>query len=265
MEKAYGHHIITHPVTQRFVGINLGCAYCVEHEVGIRPLQDGFAINTMAIGLKSRKANLQPDYVFLDQIDYPMPPPLNRLWLLMVDTRPRRGEPKYEDISRWGYCDPDEVFATAWDRSSFAILHTDEKPLRALYLAIMRRDVAVGIFANRLFKSRGLGIYIASRIPQEVLEAWVNEDISSTSLEEAAAATGIREKIQEHNNHHKVKRLYYSLRPEWVNAKNMKATDYNVVFWLNPKDDSLFYTGFFTVEELELWLQGEGPVFKRKV
>ena len=78
----------------------------------------------------------------------------------------------------------------------------------------------------------------------------------------SAAATGIEEVLK------KAGKRYYALSPRWAasikGTKNGEVeTKYGVVFWLNPCDQYKNNYGHFTVEELQQWAKGEGPIPKK--
>jgi hypothetical protein len=69
--------------------------------------------------------------------------------------------------------------------------------------------------------------------------------------------TKIEEKIK------KADLRYFALSPRWCNDGEKTRTKYPIVFWLNPHDQHIYNSGWFTVEELEQWISKTGPVLKK--
>lgn len=55
---------------------------------------------------------------------------------------------------------------------------------------------------------------------------------------------------------------YEETLPEAVEVMSDFETKYAIVFWLNPWEQRIHHSGWFTVEELELWAENKGPVMK---
>lgn len=125
------------------------------------------------------------------------------------------------------------------------------------------------------FSYMGVIMAITSLIPEET-EKHLNEaDEEALKLKNAAEGTGIYKKIEKHKD--KLQSwssgpAYHALAPQWTDGfKNNGRggetvelkTKHPVVFFLNPARQKDFNHGWFTVEELELWLKGKGPVIKQ--
>lgn len=167
-----------------------------------------------------------------------------------------------------------------WDGRGFAITAYSEAAktfLRDLRAAFIAGDVAawIGGGHDASFSRGGLIIAIASRVPEETRRTMLEDDKDAARLEKAAEATGIRKRLQQaRQNSGKPVALppygYFALSPRWVkNFRRMDddkpladSTAHPVFFWLNPYRQSEFNTGWFTVEELDQWIAGTGPVVK---
>lgn len=62
---------------------------------------------------------------------------------------------------------------------------------------------------------------------------------------------------------------YFACSPKWSHEIKSTAdgeikTKYPVIFWLNPMEQDRNSYGWFTVENLELWTQGKGPIVELK-
>lgn len=93
-------------------------------------------------------------------------------------------------------------------------------------------------------------------------------DTSIVSLDAAAKVTGIENRIaRRRDSAGKGGRYfpdysYFALVPAWVGDKKRQDTSHGVYFWLNPMHQDRYNSGWFTVEELDEWLEGRGPVMK---
>lgn len=90
-------------------------------------------------------------------------------------------------------------------------------------------------------------------------------------LKEASKLIGIKEKLDKLNNEYVKKNPhsfhkpfgYYALSPSWNFNKKDFVTKYNVIYWLNPQNQQDISFGWFTVEDLEDWIQGKGKILNK--
>src|SRR3546814_19195425 len=86
-------------------------------------------------------------------------------------------------------------------------------------------------------------------------------DVCSSDL---AEATGIKEKIDALPVHYGslAMKRYFALCPKWTSPGLIegRTTAHPVIFFLNPAQQDKNNHGWYTVEELEQWLDGKGPV-----
>tara|TARA_B100000614_G_scaffold262909_1_gene300571 strand:+ start:116830 stop:117651 length:822 start_codon:yes stop_codon:yes gene_type:complete len=165
--------------------------------------------------------------------------------------------------------DEPQVLATAWDEGSFGI-HAKGKEgveyLRRLYQAFLDNDVVVYLGAPPLpaFSNSSLNLMIASQIPQEGLDQMETCDREAWELKRDAEKTGIEERLR------KAGCRFYALSPRRgllesrVSHGKIPPSKHDIMFWLNPMEQNRYDHGWFTVEELDLWIKGEGPVIKKK-
>jgi hypothetical protein len=269
----------------RFVGFCLGADFCAEHEWGIKDLKRKFAINDSEIGLKARQINmahgLGNKVVLLE----------NKQHLVILCTDWYSQEPltidKFLDCHsgkelKWR-ADKDG-FAGAWSEGDFALLvrksnmlQTEEQKrfegfARQLFKAFEDNDIAF-LFSRSLpvFENPGLCLCVASSLPKEVDESLTAADLDKLALEEAAEKTGIKAKIAAANKEATDARAfadkpfgYFALSPRWRRENEEKPSKHPVMFLLNPFQQDRYEWGIYTVEELEQWLEGKGPVIKNK-
>lgn len=97
----------------------------------------------------------------------------------------------------------------------------------------------------------------------------LHDDTERNRLQAAADATGIVQRIEAANRacgRRFPPFRWHALSPDWaagfrVDGKGFE-TDCDVVFFLNPAQQDRNNFGWFSVEELDLWLSGLGPIVK---
>jgi hypothetical protein len=160
-----------------------------------------------------------------------------------------------------------QTLAAAWDEGSFGLLGSGEdgKRLKELAEAFQKDNVAVWIGGSLMaFDNGGLILCIVDRIPAAKLEMLREADLDLEKLKKADRATGIHERLK------KAGREYYACSPRWFDGKfrpnnEEKKSAHPVIYWLNPRDQDENNFGWYTVEDLDLWILGKGPIPKQKV
>ena len=63
----------------------------------------------------------------------------------------------------------------------------------------------------------------------------------------------------------KAGKSWFALSPKKLNKEDMEKhkTKFSVIFWLNPTEQRIVNYGWFTVEELRMWIKGKGPIVKQ--
>lgn len=242
------------------IGINLGADYCAEHEWGIEKLQTLFGIPNSGFGIERRKATETPGGGTLGR------------YVKLIDTNKHTVLVVSEDVNEHYFslkhCYLDyrykgEELLTAWDSKSFGIsgvTKEDREAIRKIYWAIADKDIAIWTGGGGVFQNAGLVIAIASLVPADKKQMLYDADVDRDLLLKAAEKTGIAKKLE------KAGKRYMALSPKWnTTIKNLSDSKYNVVFWLNPSDQQRNNYGYFTVENLEQWIEGEGPIPKKEV
>lgn len=56
----------------------------------------------------------------------------------------------------------------------------------------------------------------------------------------------------------------FALSPSRPLATNEKKSKYDLRYWLNPMEQRHNNSGYFTVEELEQWIENKGPIPKKE-
>lgn len=165
-----------------------------------------------------------------------------------------------------GAWDDSDLFVVAYGERHMAILAEFAEAIRAGDHAIWW-----GMFSQNPFDRPGLVLAIPSKVPDRLKQVMLESDQEHNRLTDAAEATGIKRRIDEANEastkHPFDKPFgYYALAPGWKKKSRVGdlpiETAHEVMFYLNPQDQKNRNSGWFTVEELEAWLEGKGPILK---
>ena len=175
----------------------------------------------------------------------------------------------YYDINRdakpWSG-DNEHDFTSAWDEGDFLIRGLTPKgkdAAKAIIKAFANGDACVFLGGGGVFQNAGLIIGITSRVPTDQIKNYNDVCEDRRKLKAAAEATGIYDRVPA--------RAYFALSPQWIKKFESLAgrdgekaprdrSKHPVIFWLNPYDQENNNSGYFTVEELDEWLEGKGPV-----
>lgn len=157
----------------------------------------------------------------------------------------------------------------AWDDGDFAFAGYGEEGfevVRTIHQAILDQDVALwhGGGDRNPFSRGGLAIARHSLIPEEFVGKFDMEQDERRRLAAAAKETGIGDRILGSMSQTPFSLSpYFALSPTWTHENRRKDTAHPVMFWLNPTNVRRDNHGYFTVEELDQWIKGEGPVPKK--
>lgn len=260
----------------QIMGVFLAADYTAEHEQGIKDMLASFGIDDTKMGLAGRTAT-RPPHLWdrkkasgtfgLQKGDRFVKGCKLNASLLVVNAEmgPPAQQLKYP-LQPYTECD----ITGAFDSRSFAVAGFSDDGHSAVEIlaeGIETSDLVVmlGGGFGRLFGGCGLAIGRASMIPQSVAEKMQAEDEDAARLEKAAAATGLVQKAataQNYPGHRTWRKPYFALVPAWHRPDSPIITSHPVVFFLNPVAQDLCRSGWFSVEDLEAWLDGAGPVMK---
>jgi len=158
--------------------------------------------------------------------------------------------------AKWYRPGRDDIVSTWSSHGGFAIHVRGEENvqrLRDLHAAFQRHDVSVADAAIMGFQRKALALVINSRLPQDVVAEVLAKDEAHLRLHEAARQTGIYEALQAAG------KGWYALAPRWQDQEGSE-----LLFFLNPKDQKRYDSGWFTLAELREWAQEQGPVVQSK-
>jgi hypothetical protein len=144
---------------------------------------------------------------------------------------------------------------TAWSEDDFAAVSSEENEqadLRTIFIEIHKLNAVICFgSSNGPFENPGLIIAIADRIPMLAVENWYKFDKDQHEIKQVVLASGIETQLATAG------KRYYALSPR-------RQDDGSLKFWLNPQDQHLNNSGWFTLEQLRLWAVDEGPIPMKK-
>lgn len=266
--------------------ISLGADFVSEHEWGIgqtyRKLGiDPSKIGKDPVGIESRIVRNRPSNLRLTEHKVrKQPGDYSVGWkgvLLMMsyhyrdddapDADPKELREMYDSPGRDGDKEP---LSTAWSDGDFAIFARKEDEiqfLRDLDGGFANDDVVIWLCGGGGFENAGLCFGLKSRMSEAQITEFYDADSAQIALEDADAVTGIKDRLKAAGDAaydgHSFRRPfgYFALSPRAINEEMQqeRGTAHPVIYWLNPNDQKNVNFGWFTVEELDQWIAGEGP------
>lgn len=249
-------------VNADFFGVSLGADFVAEHEWGIKNLTDALGIKKEGLGIEKRRVTNGEIVHMLGD---------DNLYVTARCYGQKKTVEELNAVNEWSFRNEETV--AAWDEEGFLIrTKTEQGKLKELYEALKNGNAAVWLGGGKFLENAGLNVCIIDKVPAHLKELMQNSDEDSRKLKEEAEKTGIKKKIDEKNDAwRKYKEVecgrtvyeqpphgYYALSPAWINVT--RKSKHKVMFWLNPANQGKNNYGWFTVEELELWLQNKGPI-----
>ena len=229
----------------KLLGLNLGWQYAAEHECGIRRIREDFGVDFNGVGVEGRVIHKVPENF--------------GSWSGVLR---RRGSKDTVNCKGFGpkerldwyfgemQLSPEGLF-TAWSDRSFAAVSTNIEAVEEILKAFENLDICFSMGrGSGPLANAGLVIAIGSALPAEILDNWAQESLEARALKHDATKTGIEDRLR------KAKKQFWALEPRRRGAQ--------VIFWLNPMDQHLYQAGWYTVEDLDKWIAGTGPVLKGK-
>lgn len=260
---------------EQLLGFSMGFDFCAQHERGQPWLKSQLGLPEVQYqdGLKTRTATKVPTHLRL--VTYEHRPQDKRFKksmpaaILSVARYLDDDLPVEELISRlsldfpfeftdkrWYKPDTHDVVSSWSENDGFAIHVRGQKNverLQELKAAFDRCDITFGQGGGMSFIRTAPALVIASRMPAEKVESIQQADTAYRNLQEAARATGIYERLAAAG----IK--YFALSPSWYAGEGS-----DLLFFLNPYNQKDFDGGWFTVDELDAWIEGKGPVVDGK-
>jgi len=194
--------------------------------------------------------------------------------ILFLSTNARSLETPTERLRNVLRQDVNIEITAAWDQRDFKIAAWTKEAhafLGALKSAAAQSNLTIykGIPHSEgrpSFRYHGLVICITSLIPEDARSKINAEDEASEKLAQAVRDCGIVERIKNAPGIG-----YHALVPQFCctditrDGKSINLdTVYPVMFFLNPENQRDNNHGWFTVEELDQWIAGSGPIIKAR-
>lgn len=270
-------------------GVFLAGNYSAEHEWGVKGILRSLNIDPKGRRLEGRSMT-EPAELFTAKgqvthkyyLDLEKPKKqTDKVFYVSLDPHHLEKRNLLYDVARYKL---DTELTGAWDEYCFKLAAWNKESagfLQQIVDAAANSDLTVYTGqtqseVNNPFSRYGLIIAITSKMPQAAIDLINNDDDESERIANAVNATGIVQLLQE--NADKLRTwshgpVYHALSPRWIEnfksligreGKPSEDSKHPVIFFLNPANDKKYNSGWFTVEELEEWVEGRGPVIKTK-
>lgn len=251
----------------KLIGISLSADFCAEHEWGIDDLKRMLGVD----GQKERSSR--------DPRKYTKPAGIQRRMITKHDhVRLFEHEKSValickdswyfkrfdESVAKDGFAQtfkemlPRDLYrrelSAAWSEGEFGVYGegSNAERIKDLYAAFQADNIAIWIGGGNVFQNGGLILCIADRLSEEKAKLLRDADLEAERLTAASDATGILDRLE------KAGKKYFACSPRF-HGENRKSA-YPVIYWLNPVDQDQNNYGWFTVEDLDQWIAGTGPI-----
>lgn len=260
----------------KLVKIGLDATYATEHELGIDPMKKRFGVGSLQmdytlnnklnlfsclsnplrdelkrlrnlpLGIENRTITKCPDMsVNLEGVKVRLNGKYHKFYGIST-YRDSSGEIQYKSYIERG--DETKDFVGYWSESNFLIYSTNINLIKELASAFERNDIAFLMSGGDLMYTRSFSIAIASRLDKEYLDNLITLDKEILDMHTRVVDSDIYRKL------YKADKGFYSLSPS-INSGELK-------FFLNPNDQVKYNYGWFTVSELEQWINETGVICK---
>ena len=141
-------------------------------------------------------------------------------------------------------------------------MHTTDKngmaALEEIREAFQRKDVAIWRGGGGVFQNAGLVLAIVSRVPKDKADGMREADADRIR----APCTGGRNQDRGavEKGRQEVVRALTGAEAQIDRRRGEVKTEYPVMFFLNPMEQEIYHSGWFTVEQLREWAENKGPV-----
>ena len=255
--------------------LSFGFDFCSEHDWGIKGIRRSFGISCDEDDLTvGRFAVTRADKSNLQLIEAKNQKKEHRIYLLggverFYDQTPEQ----YVTTHREAYDIAGEP-TSLWDERAFMFSVPKSSAasdvVRSIYKALIDKDALIYLArSGNPFGGSGLVIVRRSTVPMLTIQEMEDGFADQKRLKEASDAIGIRDRVNEWGrSKNTFGGAFFALSPRWLKegftTKNgTRKSAHPVIYWLNPYDQQNNNSGWYTVEELEQWMQGRGPIPKR--
>lgn len=296
--------VFFHMVEGKPVGISLGYDWCAEHEHGISRLKDLLGVKSpeFPMGVEDRLAKPSKEAcenIRFDTFSCRMPSAPGsekktfklegaRLWVsseltsswalhsthfqesLKAPKKPFMahmfGRSKDHDkLKVDGFHEmskesmhSDYLMQSEWGQEGFKVTVWGKERVKALtqmHQALINGELTVSTGSSpNPFGRGGLHLMLACALPLDYKESVLANDKDYKEMTLAVRATGIEDEIK------KAGKGFYALAPRYFDVDGVKT----LKFFLNPREQNKYKSGWFTLTELREWIKEQGPVIKKK-
>ena len=242
------------------VGFTLGSDWCAEHEWGIKAIRSSFGMKDVD-GLERYAIRQHPGVpVFFFRRGNDAVLVYQPSFAYNVARNEMDKVEQYAFSSSQFHRFQEEMVIGAWDESSFGIRTFGKEMsdfLEEVYKAFQDLNIVITMAPGMFLENSGLVVAIKSRIPESVDEQYKKAHEDRRQLLKAAEETGIESRLKAAGLR------FYALSPRWIPEAQRIQSKHPVMFWLNPMEQDLYNAMWYTVEELDEWIAGKGPVIKK--
>lgn len=157
-----------------------------------------------------------------------------------------------------------EGIRSSWSDRDFAVIGCGTEARHAVGMlrdALVRGDLILSMGAGKVpFAKSCLNLMDIKAVPGWFLQDCVDKDVDHNTLVAAVKETSIEERLRNAG------RRYYALSPEWIVPSDnngligLVKTECEFRFWLNPMDQKENRHGWFSLYDLEDWIDGKGVI-----
>lgn len=239
------------------VGLSLGFDFTAEHEAGIDPMKRALGLDE-GTGIEARTIKTYRDEQWLVDRDqgvmgFSVQGQESLKYQLDNLRDPYREEREYAEK---------EILTAMWGESGFLVTVCNDDPeVRSVFEQLVdsyeQQQLALALQPPTL-TGGGLFLIRPDQLSEQDRRILKGIDHSQALLQKRSEETGVPDRLSESD------RQAFALTPKWVQEHSGDVeTDYSVLYWLNPREQDTYNSGWFTVEQLEQWLRhNEGPVVK---
>ncbi len=215
--------------------------------MGIKDLKSYLGIDeTNGVGLDRRKVQKQsPHLVWVDNKEISKVKysgfALYRFWNGVEEWTPRDFYPSNKE----------KTFNAGWSKDGFYVLaeskHKIVESLKLIFEALNTNNACIWLGGGGIFQNSGLCIGIVDKMPKSIFDNWAVGDNDQAALKAEFDATGIEKILRD-------------AKKDWFYLGPKRDRDGKMIIWLNPREQNIHNSGYFTVEQLKLWAKDKGPV-----
>jgi hypothetical protein len=268
-------------------GVNLGYDYCSEHEWGVDGLKTHLGLkdeSRRCLGIQNKLIR-NKDGISYGEISF---------WLRKGSVVSSVEKPGYSEkkayyfessnINQWMSADireeglrkgrtdlistydieeSEKNIWSEWDESGFRLVTLDKELCDALIDAFEATELTIGLSSkSNPFTNSGMLLIDARAFSDELKKEMEQEEIDFLNLKKKS------DKFKKRFDRKLKKRGlgYHALSPRSIGKEEQveRNTRYDFIYWLNPTQQSLYESCWCSVEDLNLWLKGKGPIIKKE-